>query len=50
MKQSDKQWCLDKAIEIIKEKARGGDKFPMAQELEEVYKKLMELGTGIWTS
>ncbi len=49
MKQADKQWCLEKAIEIIKEKCKGGDKFAIANELEEVYKKLKELGANVWT-
>jgi len=39
----DKKWCLDKAIEIVKERARGGDKFSTTNELSEVYKKLKEL-------
>ncbi len=50
MDTSDKQWCLEKAIEIIKEKARGGEKFPIASDLEDVYKKLKELGAEIWSA
>lgn len=49
MKQADKQWCLEKAIEIVMKKAEGGVVFETASELEQVYKKLLELGADIWT-
>ena len=50
MKQADKQWCLEKAIDIIMKKAEGGAVFETASELEQVYKKLLELGASIWVS
>lgn len=47
MDSADKQWCLEKAVEIIKEKARGGDKFSAPDELERIYNKLKELLTEV---
>ena len=43
MTTSDKQWCLEEAIDIVKEAAAGGAK-DLPSLLEEVYEKLKELG------
>ena len=48
MKQADKQWCLEKAIEITKEQARGGSTVDIALTLKELYEKLKELGEDAW--
>ncbi len=47
MDSADKQWCLDKAVEIIKEKAGGGIVFDTTAELERVYNKLKELEADV---
>jgi len=40
---ADKQWCLNMAIEIAKEHARGGAERSPSIVLENVYTKLKEL-------
>ncbi len=44
---SDKQWCLEEAIDVAKEAARGGAT-DLPELLEALYEKLKELGEDAW--
>lgn len=44
---SDKQWCLEEAIDIVKEAARGGA-HDLPALLQSLYEKLRELGEDAW--
>ena len=44
LKQGDRQWCLEEAIDIVKDAARGG----ATELLEQVYAKLKDLGEDAW--
>lgn len=43
MEKVDKEWCLKMAIEIIKERASASQSMHLAGDLEDVYKKIVEL-------
>ena len=49
MTEEKKEWCLEKSIEIAKEHARGGANINVSFQIEDVYKKLIEIGSKIWT-
>ncbi len=48
MKQANKTWCLEKAIDIVKEYTKSGNAGDLSVILETVYKKLKELGLNAW--